>query len=67
MAYTVTVNQIPKCDIPGCTEQAYVDAKTIHGPWANLCVEHYKSLGIGVGKGLGQIYVLETSKEEYEA
>lgn len=28
-----------KCDF--CDKPAKYDAKTVHGPWANVCAEHF--------------------------
>src|SRR5215471_5085314 len=39
----------------------YYDAKTRMGPWANMCPACFRCLGIGLGTGLGQKYVLHGS------
>ena len=43
---------LPTCDICGAT--AMYDAKTVMGPWANLCSEdfdNYTDGQLGLGKG----------------
>ena len=49
----VRVSVLPKCDF--CDAQAVYDAKTVIGPWANLCEEHFKEYSpdesLGTGKG----------------
>jgi hypothetical protein len=37
-------------------EEFFVDGKTIFGPWALLCEDHFHTLGAGLGTGLGQKY-----------
>ena len=57
------VNRIPKCDL--CDEEARYNARTSFGPWAYLCEKHFKSHGIGLGMGYGQMLKLrEKVKEE---
>lgn len=53
----VKVARIPPCDI--CGEDAIFDAKTMYGPWANLCHKHFKQQGCRVGPGFGQALVVE--------
>jgi len=55
---------IPTCDI--CKKSpAYVDGKTIHGPWAYMCKDDYHLYGRGLGLGRGQKLILrEASNEE---
>lgn len=43
------------CDM--CTHTAMVDGKTINGPWANLCLRHFNSHGVGLGAGKGQVLI----------
>lgn len=50
----VHVDTLPTCDL--CHEEpARYDAKTIHGPWGNLCATCFggfaASQTLGVGKG----------------
>ena len=51
------LNPPTKCDI--CHSQVgdeFFDAKTINGPWANMCTECFNTIGVGLGTGLGQMY-----------
>ena len=52
MSDTVKVSIIPHCDF--CDLPAKYDGKTIGGPWANMCEEHFLDFGIGLGTGKGQ-------------
>ena len=38
------------------------DAMTIFGPWADLCEDCFKKIGIGLGIGLGQQYEKHADK-----
>lgn len=74
------VSVIPNCDICGPAEPkpAVVDARTIHGPWASMCDEHWRQHtpfpaipghpDPKLGTGVGQRYVLgekpQSSNEE---
>lgn len=58
MAETAYVAKLPNCDF--CKEQgteraAEYDAKTLFGPWANMCTEHFllraASQQLGTGRG----------------
>lgn len=50
------IHTLPDCALhPGVP--AVVDAKTTSGPWGNLCLRCFSSLGIGLGMGLGQVLV----------
>jgi hypothetical protein len=58
---TVKVATIPDCDYcrwVGITTPAIVDGKTVYGPWAYMCEEHYNDNGCGLGLGRGQILEL---------
>jgi hypothetical protein len=47
------------CDI--CKREivyVFIDGKTIHGPWANMCLRCYELIGVGLGTGKGQKYQL---------
>lgn len=50
------VTTLPKCDF--CDKKANYDFKTLQGPWANGCPNHYiqwrmfRELGIGKGQQL---------------
>jgi len=57
MVRNVYVKELPVCDIckiEGCSEPAEYDGKTIYGPWANMCEEHFRLHGVGLGTGRGQ-------------
>ena len=57
MSHTeVEVAQIPNCDL--CGQPAQFDAKIVFGPWAFLCPEHFRKLGVGLGLGRGQKLIL---------
>jgi len=52
-----------KCDICKIKiKEEYVDGATAMGPWANMCLECHKTVGIGLGIGKGQKYNI-TMKE----
>jgi len=53
----VKVPARPKCDF--CEQQALVDGKTVFGPWANLCYAHFKTYGVGLGLGRGQVLLTD--------
>lgn len=62
----VEVSTLPTCDLcvtPPIRPAAY-DAKTTHGPWANLCEEHYAEIGIGLGLGKGQRYIVKSPTDD---
>lgn len=42
---------------------AFVDGKTILGPWANMCIPCSKSYGLGLGTGVGQLYQKQQNGE----
>lgn len=48
----VYVEKLPKCDF--CDKPAHYDGKTIMGPWAHMCEEHFAKYGVGLGTGKGQ-------------
>ncbi len=53
-----------KCDF--CTNKLIADvlydARTIYGPWAVMCQEHYKTFSLGkLGTGYGQKYIKQSS------
>lgn len=43
----VQVHEMPDCDF--CEAPAPYDDKTHQGPWGNMCEEHYKQHGVGIG------------------
>ena len=62
---SVVVASLPQCDF--CREDptvlhqvAHVDGRTKMGPWANMCREHFKKFGVGLGLGKGQELTLPT-------
>jgi hypothetical protein len=61
--YVARVSRIPSCDIQGCSRDAVVDGKTVHGFWGYMCYVHFMSLGVGLGVGKGQVLVLESEEE----
>jgi hypothetical protein len=56
----VVVTSIPQCNFE-CEKPGPYDFKTIMGPWANGCLEHYQAFrafpDLGVGKA--QIWITE--------
>jgi len=53
-----------KCDICGIILTAvFIDGRTIHGPWANMCSECHKEYGCGTGIGYGQKYNISTTEK----
>lgn len=45
------------CDI--CRKpiiDSFIDGRTVHGPWANMCPTCFKREGVGLGTGHGQHY-----------
>ena len=64
----VEVSKLPQCDF--CKQdptvmyqEAHYDGRTKMGPWANMCREHFKKYGIGLGLGRGQELVLPGGKD----
>jgi hypothetical protein len=53
-AYIFAPEQCNFCDSAGKKVEAVYDGKTIHGPWAYMCEEHFGQYGIGLGTGRGQ-------------
>jgi hypothetical protein len=56
--HATMVASYPDCDF--CGRQARYDAKTSAGPWGNLCANHYRTHGVGLGLGKGQRLVAST-------
>jgi len=52
MSTSVKVQSLPDCDM--CGETASYDAATSFGAWANLCQNHFRQFGLGLGTGRGQ-------------
>ena len=61
---TARVPKLPQCDVPMCTQVAVVDGKTVYGHWAYMCPRHFRTLGVGLGLGRGQVLVLESEPLE---
>ena len=53
MSNTAFVEKLPRCDL--CGDEAHFDARTVSGPWANLCDLCFGQYGVGLGTGLGQM------------
>ena len=53
----VVVDHIPKCDF--CASPGPYDFKTIHGPWAHGCQQHWMQLrdAFDLGLGKGQFWI----------
>lgn len=52
-----------KCDF--CSDKivyAFVDGKTIYGPWACMCSKCFLTFGIKFGEGYGQLYELQNGE-----
>ena len=46
-------SQLPQCDF--CEDEAKYDARTLFGPWANMCESDFQQYGVGkLGLGYGQ-------------
>ena len=52
------INPPEVCDVchKPFTKNIMYDAKTVYGPWANMCMTCFNSIGVGLGTGLGQQY-----------
>jgi len=62
---TVEVKSLPLCDMcaqNGIKTKAGYDARTVFGPWGNLCQGCFEEFGVGLGLGLGQELVLDSIK-----
>jgi hypothetical protein len=42
------------CKSQGLQVEAVYDGKTVHGPWAYMCENHFGAMGVGLGTGRGQ-------------
>jgi len=61
MATAVAVTEIPNCDFCKLRDKlvpAQVDGRTVLGPWANMCMDHFIRYGVGLGTGYGQLLIL---------
>lgn len=55
---TKYINPPNVCDNCHCDFGTFMyDAKTVYGPWANLCSDCFNVIGVGLGTGLGQQYI----------
>lgn len=62
MSEEVLVTQMHNCDVcnqEGVRRPAYADAKLNIGPWAYVCLDHFKIYGCKLGTGRGQRLVLK--------
>jgi hypothetical protein len=62
----VLVDAIPRCDF--CDKDGLYDFKTVDGPWAHGCYEHYRYLAMypDLGTGKGQLWVTEDQVDATE-
>ena len=60
----VVISKPRTCDMAGCEKKAEYDAKTIYGPWGNLCQDHFDAIGIGLGTGKGQRLIVKEPTDE---
>lgn len=56
MSTKTLVEALPTCSF--CDKQAYYDGRTNMGMWANMCEDHFKQYGVGLGVGRGQRLVV---------
>lgn len=57
MGDTAYISHTEYCDLcksKGLQVEALYDGKTVHGPWAYMCEEHFGAMGVGLGTGRGQ-------------
>lgn len=62
------VTALPECDIckhegAATINPAHYDGKTVMGPWANMCLTHFASHGVGLGTGRGQELIVGEKPE----
>ena len=63
MVSEVTVPVLPECDFCKDGTLAEYDAKTVLGPWANMCAPHFTYVSTGqLGTGYGQRLILAGSE-----
>lgn len=59
---TEALDTRPQCDV--CQGRpAAVDGRTVHGPWAYMCVPCHEAIGVGLGMGKGQRLLIDPPKE----
>ena len=62
---TSNLDTRPTCDMPGCTNKAYADARLpVYGSWAYVCVLHFEEQGCSLGLGRGQELDIPTTPKE---
>jgi hypothetical protein len=64
------VPELPSCDLCSMLGTYLVPARydgaTVHGPWAYMCEDHFRSDGVGLGTGRGQRLLLPDEKAPKE-
>lgn len=68
MSDSVIVSRLPLCDIcaqVGNESVAEYDAKTVFGPWANLCGTCFRKHAGKLGTGFGQRLVLAAGAHDH--
>jgi hypothetical protein len=55
---SVLVFEPRACDFGVTCEPALVDGRTQLGSWANMCPNHFKEYGVGLGIGRGQVLIV---------
>lgn len=64
-AYIFAPENCDFCKTDGKEVEAKYDGKTVHGPWAYMCEEHFGAMGVGLGTGRGQrLIVGERPKDQ---
>lgn len=66
-AYILHPEYCDLCKSQGLQVQAVYDGKTIHGPWAYMCEEHFGVMGVGLGTGRGQRLIVGTKPDKAES
>lgn len=59
----VWTGKVYECDL--CSARLlkhFVDGATKYGPWANMCLDCHKAVGVGLGGGRGQKYELQETE-----
>jgi hypothetical protein len=65
IAYIFAPENCDFCKTEGKEVEAKYDGKTVHGPWAYMCEEHFEAMGVGLGTGRGQrLIVGERPKDQ---
>jgi len=63
--YFAVLGELPLCDFRD-GKAARFDGKTVMGPWAYMCLTHFKQYGVGLGLGRGQILVTPEEVGKYK-